>query len=215
MASHTVSKGIPAFAPNIKPSPIVAALTNHSKLVSSLIVAPFPGSPTKNIFSPMTSNKGLCLSKHACLPPTKIDSRPRTAKSTALVTGASKKSTPLACVNCVSSLTKSTALVDVSMMVAPAFTWAMSPCSPNMTSRTCLGPGNEHMTTSAFFAPAAKLSAHCAPSAIKLLALSCETSNTVVGYPALIRLAAMGLPILPTPTKNKRGLDDMHILSFF
>ena len=176
-------------------------------------MAPLPGSPTKNIFSPMTSNKGLCLSKHACLPPTKIDSLPRAAKSTALVTGASKKSTPLAWVKWVSSLTKSTALVDVSMMVAPAFTWAIRPWSPNITSRTCFGPGKEHMTTSAFFAPCAKLSAHCAPSAIKLLALSFEISNTVVGYPALIRLAAMGLPMLPTPTKNNRGLDDMPILS--
>jgi hypothetical protein len=26
-------------------------------------------------------------------------------------------------------------------------------------------------------------------------------------------LAAMGLPMLPTPTKNNRGLDDMQILS--
>ena len=44
--------------------------------------------------------------------------------------------------------------------------------------------------------------AQVAPIEIKLSAFSLTRSNTCTGYPALIRLAAMGLPILPKPTKK-------------
>ena len=76
-------------------------------------------------------------------------------------------------------LLNSTALVDVSITVAPALTCAKTLCSPNITSRTCTGPGNDAMTTSACAAPSAKLLTQVAPNAIKLSALARDTSNTV------------------------------------
>ena len=179
MASHTVCSGMPALAPSIKPSPMAAALTNQSKLVSNLIVAPLPGAPTWKIFSPMTSNKAWCCSKRVCSPPTKMDKRPKAAMSTALVTGASKKPRPLLCAKTTSSCTNSTALVEVSMMVAPRLAWASTPCSPSITSRTCGGPGKEAITTSAWVHPAAMLSAQTAPWATRFCALSGLMSCTV------------------------------------
>ena len=106
---------------------------------------------------------GLCLSKQVFEPPTKIDNLPSAAKSTALVTGASRKSTLRVPANFVSSITRSTALVEVSITVVPGHTADKIPVLPSMAARTWSGPGSEAITTSAAAAPSARLDAQVAP----------------------------------------------------
>src|SRR6266849_240333 len=83
-------------------------------------------------------------------------------------------------------------------MAPLAIPW-MSPPSPVATCSISLGPGNEVKTISALRAAAAGLSAHVAPPDRWGSAWALRTSKTVRVWPFLMRLSAIGPPMLPNP----------------
>src|SRR3979490_1096985 len=88
-------------------------------------------------------------------------------------------------------------MVEQSMISAP---FAIDGTTSFHTEITCLPAGSMVMTTSAPFTAATELSAIAAPSALACSREAPTKSNAITLSPALTRLAAIGPPMLPSPT---------------
>src|SRR5215470_4896133 len=85
------------------------------------------------------------------------------------------------------------------MYTAPLASPSRIPAGPSVTASISLGPGRHVAITSHFTAAARGESAHTAPAASRLAAVSRRRSCTTSEWPAASRCPAMGLPMLPTP----------------
>jgi hypothetical protein len=121
------------------------------------------------------------------------------------LTGASKNVTPRPAQASATRRIVAGALVVRSIYAPPSRSPASSPtCGANTTSSTCLGPGSEVNTTSLASAAAAVLSTARAPCPTSAAIASARASKTASSCPAAIRQAAIGVPIVPVPTKPMR-----------
>src|SRR5262249_5750156 len=84
---------------------------------------------------------------------------------------------------------------------------ARSPSGPSATASTSAGSGNEEKITSASLASARGLSAQTAPALRWWLAACRRRSWTMSLKPAFCRLAAIGPPMVPSPTNPTVALD--------
>src|SRR2546428_10220752 len=118
------------------------------------------------------------------------------------LTGASRNSTPRA--RQTSAIRRMTlgALVVISMQAPPALSPARIPVDGSTIAlSTSAGPGSDMKTTSLACAVARRVSAQRAPRSHRLDVASRRRSWTVSWWPASMRQRAIGLPIVPVPTK--------------
>ena len=94
--------------------------------------------------------------------------------------------------------------VERSAKIVPVTTPWMIPSTPRATASTSFGPGNEVRISSLSRATSRGLSIHFAPSVRCGAAASRRTSLTMRRWPALMRLRAIGPPMLPSPMNPMR-----------
>ena len=150
---------------------------------------------------PSASNSGLASAKSAASPPTMIDSTASIAPASPPETGASRVRTPFSRAALPTLMEVCGVIEDMSITRVPAPTFSRTPPSPRMTASTCGSAGTMVMTTSASFTASAMLAAPWPPAATTVSIEAWERSKPVTWWPALTRLTAMGLPMMPRPTK--------------
>src|SRR5438093_11412836 len=118
------------------------------------------------------------------------------------LTGASRNSTPRARQRSAIRRTTLGALVVMSMQAPPPLSPARIPVDGSTIAlSTSAGPGRDVKTTSPASAAARGVSAQRAPRSQRLDVASRRRSWTVSWWPASMRQRAIGLPIVPVPTK--------------
>src|SRR3989454_1707575 len=149
------------------------------------------------MFRPMASSNGRYLANVVASPPTMMvmpGGRP--------LTGESRNSTPRVRQTSATRRTTLGALVVMSMQAPPALSPARIPVDGSTIAlSTSAGPGSDVKTTSLVCAVASGVSAQRAPRSHRLEVASRRRSWTVTRWPASMRQRAIGLPIVPVPTK--------------
>ncbi len=184
--------------PSAKASPIAAAWTNHSWLVTNLTTLPVPSGP-HSITRPSSDRIGTARARSVSAPPANRVRRPVRAPSTAPVTGESTTVTPSGA-SAASSTTSAARLVVRSTHNDPG-RMAPSPPPSRITATTWSGRGREVSSTSASAATAAALTARRPPAATTSATGSSRRSWAVTSYPAATSRRHIGRPMLPSPMK--------------
>ena len=92
-------------------------------------------------------------------------------------------------------------IVDISMQIVPSRADSITPSFSNRTFLTSGVSVTQVITTSAFFAASAGVSAQSAPAEITSYDVDFVREWMTSGKPALSRFFAIGLPIIPIPMK--------------
>ena len=136
----------------------------------------------------------------ASSPPTQMASFPEAAPLGPPLTGASRQCRSRAAKTSWMWRTMVGELVERSNSTVPGAMPAIRPSvSSSATASTSDGPGRDVMITSEAAASSRGVSAHLAPAARCVSALSRRMSCTVISAPALIRLVAKCVPMVPRP----------------
>ena len=148
------------------------------------------------------------MSKTACLPPTMMARVPSMAFGSPPLTGASRKSTPLASQAAAIFCEVPGAIELMSMMVSPLEAPSSTPSGPRIAASESAESGTIVMTVGLLSATSLEVDAAVAPSVASSSTDVPTTSYTVTEYPAFIRFRAIGLPMIPSPT-NPTSLSPM------
>jgi hypothetical protein len=117
------------------------------------------------------------------------------------LTGASRNSTPPWSQAAPIFCDEPGAIELMSITALPLPDPSSTPPAPRIAASESLESGTIVMTTSVCAATSFAEAAFLAPSLTSSSTEAATTSNTVTSYPAFIRLRAIGLPIIPKPTK--------------
>ena len=121
-------------------------------------------------------------------------------------TGASRKAIPAAASRAAIAWAASAAIVEQSTTTVPARAPRTVPCPPRWTSSTSGASGRHETTTSLARPTSSGVSQNCAPSSsASARALAAVREASASGNPAFARFRAMGIPIVPSPTKPTRA----------
>ncbi len=167
-----------------------------------------PTSPARRTEVPMADSTGIIRSITAASPPTMIASCPVFARGTPPDTGASIITPPSAATFSARAWVCEGTPELISIITVPGFMPAKMLSSPALSTRSTIAlVGNMVTITSDAPASCASVSGAVPPiCCTKLFATSCRASATFTVKPALTRQAAIGQPMLPTPTKTTVGL---------
>ncbi len=171
-----------------------------SILLATLATWPLPLSPQCTMFLPMALRIGCTKSNSAWLPPTIKVRVPAAAPVVPPETGASIIEWPAACAALATSRALWGSMVEQSIRCVALASWANSPSLPKYTLFTWAAAGSIVINTSgAAWAKAWGEVKAIAPSATTESIAAWDKSKTDNWWPALIRLAAIGPPMLPSP----------------
>src|SRR5882757_10158860 len=180
-------------------------------LLQILAACPAPAPPQCTIFLPMFSSTGLAAANALSSPPhMKVKVAPL-APPVPPETGASTDAVPCFAASACACLALSTSMVEQSMISASLL---IAGTTSFHTPSTCLPAGSMVMTTSAPFTALMLLSAIAAPSLLAWSHEAATRSNAVTLWPALIRLAAIGPPILPSPMNATFAMKNPPLATF-
>ena len=173
---------------------------------AALTVWPEPAGPTCTTVLPTASNTGLAASKSSAAPPTMIESTPSMAPASPPDTGASSTRNPRSAPSAASAAATSGRMLEKSMTSAPDGAFSKTPPGPARTAWTSGESGTMVATTSASRTASAMSLAPRPPAATSCSTRSGLRLYPVTSNPALTRLAAIGAPMMPSPTNPIRVL---------
>src|SRR5471032_3303465 len=190
---------IPSASPKAMASLTPTMEIASSRLLQILAICPVPTSPQWTMLRPICANTGCRVANSSGVAPTIKVSVPAVAPPVPPETGASAMATPCLAAAAATSRAVCGSMVLQSTAGTPLPIPASTPSSPSQTLRTCTAAGSMVITSSApsaaCRAEALMLPPSCASSASTVLFRSTRFSE----WPALIRLRAIGAPMLPRP----------------
>ena len=174
-------------------------LMPSSRLLQILAIWPVPTSPQRTMLRPICASTGCRVANKSALAPTMKVSVPACAPPVPPETGASATATP-----CLAAAAATSRMVCGSMVLqsTAGTPWpipAKTPSSPSQTLRTWAAAGSMVITSSAPVAASRGEPLMLPPSSASSLSTVWFRSNRFSAWPALIRLRAMGAPMLPKP----------------
>src|SRR5579862_1683205 len=170
--STATSRLMPLFSASSTPSEKASICTARLRLVAIFIERAKPLSPTCVTFGPMSSSRGLILSKVSFLPPTITDNFPSCRVITLPDTGESTMSAPRARTFSASARLTAGLTVLMSMNVFPVVNPARSPSGPSVTAWIAWEFVTMAKVKSDELATARGESAHCMPFSTSHCALA-------------------------------------------
>src|SRR5512139_2281600 len=198
-ASRTLAASTPFLRAKVSASATPSIVTATTIWLQALATCPAPWSPTSTMFLPIASSSGLTRSNTAGLPPTMIDSVALIAPTSPPETGASSISMPRACSFSAMWRVAVGEIVLMSTTTEPGLAPSITPLSPNRTCSTSVVSDTMTMMISPC-AAASAIDAHPAqPASSGGVMVSGRRPCTKTVCPALCRLMAMGLPMMPMP----------------
>src|SRR5262249_20517090 len=203
--SYSVWRATPSLSPMTKASAVASVMIPATMLLQILVTWPKPGPPQCTIFLPIPCNSGSALAKVALSPPHMKVSVAASAPATPPDTGASSMAMPRSAAAACTARALSTSMVELSINTAPASAAAITP-APRNTLRTLAPTGSMVTTKSTPLAASSTEVALLAPDCTTKFTASSLRSNTLRLWPALIRLRAIGAPMLPTPMNPTRAM---------
>ena len=196
-ASTCVS--MPSASPRAMASLTPTMLIPSSRLLQILAICPVPTSPQCTMLRPICASTGCRVANNSGLAPTMKVSVPAWAPPVPPDTGASATATP-----CLAAAAATSRMVCGSMVLqstagTPLPMPASTPSSLSHTLRTWAAAGSMVITNSAPWAASRGELLIVPPSSASSLSTAWFRSNRFSAWPALIRLRAMGAPMLPRP----------------
>ena len=175
----------------------------ESRLLIALMACPAPTSPPSRGV-PNDSNTGRTVSNASGEPPTMIVSLPFSAPLTPPETGASTRVTSAADNVCASSRVDagSDELMSTTTLLGAS---AAASSKSRTTASTTVELGSMRMTTDAARAASTAVATPVPPFAANRSRAAGSRSKPVTRYPAPIRRAAIGEPMLPSPMSAMSG----------
>src|SRR5512139_2490572 len=198
-ASRTLAASTPFLRAKVSASATPSIVIATTIWLHALATCPAPWSPTSTMFVPIALSTGLTRSNTAGLPPTMIDSVALIAPTSPPETGASSMSMPRACSFSAMWRVAVGEIVLMSTTTDPGLAPSITPLSPNRTCSTSVVSDTMTMMISPC-AAASAIDAHPAqPASSGGVMVSGRRPCTNTTCPALCRLMAMGLPMMPMP----------------
>mmetsp|Transcript_23594 Transcript_23594/g.76745 ORF Transcript_23594/g.76745 Transcript_23594/m.76745 type:complete len:205 (+) Transcript_23594:364-978(+) len=190
-----------AFSQSAIPSENAPIIDPITMFTTSFIRAPAPTSPRKRLFLPITSRAGTTSLYSDSSPAHKKMSCPSMAGFFDPDTGASRKRPPLAVMASPIALDVAASTVETSTYALPAAMPSTTPPASNATFFATSGSASIANVMEHDLMTSAGVAACVAPAATASAHLSGVRFHTVTWFPALSRLSAMGVPMIPMPTK--------------
>ncbi len=190
---------MPSASPRAMASLTPTMVIPSSRLLQILAICPVPTSPQWTMLRPICANTGCRVANSSGVAPTMKVNVPAWAPPVPPDTGASAITTPCFAAAAATSRAVCGSMVLQSTAGTPLPMPASTPSSPSHTLRTWAAAGSMVTTNSAPSAAARGEALMVPPSSASSLSTVWFRSNRFSAWPALIRLRAIGAPMLPRP----------------